>query len=131
MEPGEGPCPYVTAIKDPNLTTEQTTKIRDLRVAHLRDIKPLQDEMFSKRGDLKLFWLEKNPDPAKIAAKRKEIRSLRNQIEDNCDAHRLQVFNILTPEQREKAQLLWQHFRSGMHHMKRGHVPGMGMHDNW
>jgi protein CpxP len=96
----------------------------------LKDIKPLHDEMFSKRGDLRLLWLEKSPDAAKIAAKRKEINSLRDQMEEKRDAHRLQVYNILTPEQRAKVQAFMSGaghgMRHGMRHDKGGFCPEGG-----
>ncbi len=84
-----------------NLTAEQTEKIDALREAHMTDIKPLADQMFSKRGDLKLLWLKKNPDQKKIAETNKEIRALRDQMEDKMTAHRLEMMNVLTPEQQK------------------------------
>lgn len=90
------------AMAQLNLTDEQTAKINDLRTAHLKEIKPLRDKMFSLKGDLRLLWLEKNPDQAKIAAVQKEIRSLRDRLEDKRTAHQIEVLKILTPEQQTK-----------------------------
>ena len=87
-----------------NLTAEQTEKIRTLREAHLKDVKPLQDKMFSKRGELRLLWLQTNPDQDKIRAAQKEIRSLRDQIDDKRTSHRLAALKLLTPEQQTKVQ---------------------------
>jgi len=86
-----------------NLTAEQKAKIDDLRLSYLKETKSLQDKMQSKRGDLRLLWLEKNPDQEKIAATQKEIRSLRDQLQDKRTAYRLEVNKVLTPEQ--QAQL--------------------------
>jgi Spy/CpxP family protein refolding chaperone len=72
--------------------------------------------MFSKRGDLKLLWLQTNPDKEKILAVEKDIRAIRDKIQDKAVAHRVDVFNILTPEQQEKARV-----SSG------GHGTGHGM----
>ena len=99
-----------------NLTADQKARVETLRNAHLRDVKPLQDQMFSKRGDLKLLWLQTNPDKEKILAVEKDIRAIRDKIQDKAVAHRVDVFNILTPEQQEKARAF-----SG------GHGPGPGM----
>jgi Spy/CpxP family protein refolding chaperone len=101
-----------------NLTADQKTRIEALRNAHLRDIKPLQDQMFSKRGDLKLLWLQTNPDKEKILAVQRDIRAIRDKIEDKAVAHRVDVFTVLTPEQQEKARA----FLLGGH----GPSPGMG-----
>lgn len=60
--------------------------------------------MFSKRSELRLLWLQTNPDQAKITAVQKAIRSLRDQIQDKRTSQRLAVFNVLTPEQQTKAQ---------------------------
>src|SRR5512136_469281 len=105
---GGGPC-YggdITALTELNLTAEQTAKVNALREAHLRDIKPLQDKMFSKRGDLKLLWLQTNPDKDKIMAAQKEIRTLRDQMQDKMTVYRLAVLKVLTPEQQEKLKSL-------------------------
>ena len=99
-----------------NLSADQKARIETLRNALLRDIKPLQDQMFSKRGDLKLLWLQTNPDKEKILAVQRDIRAIRDKIEDKAVAHRVDVFNILTPEQQEKARAF-----AG------GHGPGPGM----
>jgi Spy/CpxP family protein refolding chaperone len=87
-----------------DLTTEQTTSIKALRDAHLKDVKPLHDKMYAKRGDLRLLWLEKTPDQAKIVALQKEIRALRDQMDDKATSHRFAAVNILTPAQKEKLQ---------------------------
>ena len=99
---GGGSCGgEIGAVSGMNLTAEQTEKIEALRIAHMTDIKPIQDQMFSKRGDLKLLWLKKNPDQKKIAEINKEIRALRDQMIDKMTAHRLEMTNILTPEQQK------------------------------
>lgn len=107
----------IQAIPELGLTAEQAAKIRDLREAHLKDIKPLRDKMFSKRGELKLLWLQANPDREKIAVVQKEIRFLRDQMQDKGTSQRLTMINILTPEQRTKVQALGA---------ERGFCPGRG-----
>jgi Spy/CpxP family protein refolding chaperone len=100
---GNGPC-YggdLGNVPGVNLTAEQKAKIADMRIAHQKDMKPLQDQMFSKKGDLRLLRQEKNPDQAKITAKQKEIRALRDQIEDKAMNFRWAIYKELTPEQQE------------------------------
>ena len=100
---GNGPC-YggdLSNVPGLNLTAEQKAKIADMRTAHQKEMKPLQDQMFSKKGDLRLLWQEKNPDQAKITAKQKEIRALRDQIEDRAMNFRWALYKELTPEQQE------------------------------
>ena len=121
---GEGACygGEVAALSKLDLTAEQTAKVNALREAHLKDIKPLRDKMFIKRGDLKLLWLQTNPDKDRIMAAQKEIRTLRDQMQDKMTAYRLEVLNVLTPEQKEKLKSL---------KMKRGFGPGMGGGRGW
>jgi len=104
--PGYGSCQSgdVQGLAGLNLTADQEAKIKSLREAQLKDTQPLQDKMFSKRGELKLLWLQQNPDQGKIVAVQKEIRSLRDQLQDKQTNHRLAVLKVLTPEQQTKVQ---------------------------
>jgi Spy/CpxP family protein refolding chaperone len=98
---GKGCCNGndLSGVPGLNLTAEQKTKIADLRVAYMKDIKPIKDKTHSKAGDLKLLWLEKSPDEAKIRATEKEIRALRDQMQDKSTDYRWATYKILTPEQ--------------------------------
>jgi len=87
-----------------NLTAEQAGQLRNLREAHLKDIQPLQNKLYSKRSELRLLWLQQSPDQGKITAADREIRALRDQIQDKMTSHRLATFKILTPEQQTKLQ---------------------------
>jgi Spy/CpxP family protein refolding chaperone len=120
----------LSGVQGLNLTAEQKAKISDLRTAHLKDVKPLQDKMHSKAGDLRLLWLEKSPDEAKIRATEKEIRALRDQMQEKGSDYRWAVYKVLTPEQQ---QLLRQNkatgrcFGAGPAGMGKGHGMGQGM----
>ena len=92
----------ITAIPDLNLTVEQKAQITSLRETFFKDIKPLRDKLFSKRGDLKLFWKDKNPNQARILATQKQIRTLRGQIQDRATVQRLAIRKVLTSEQQDK-----------------------------
>jgi Spy/CpxP family protein refolding chaperone len=89
-----------------NLTDAQTAKIRELRESKLKDITPLREKMFSKRGELRLLWLQTTPDREKITAVQKEIGSLRDLMQEKMTSHRLDMLNILTPEQQTRVQAL-------------------------
>jgi len=123
--PGYGPCQSgdVQGLAGLNLTADQEAKMRSLREAQLKEAKPLQDKMFSKRGELKLLWLQQQPDQEKIVTVQKEIRSLRDQLQDKQTNHRLTVLKVLTPEQQTKVQA----FGAGRGFGKgRGFGPGGG-----
>jgi len=126
--------------QDLNLTTDQTTSIKALQDAHVKDVKPLQDKMFAKRGDLRLLWLEKNPNQDKIVGLQREIRGLRDQLDDKRTDLQFAIQKVLTPEQREKIQTTFRGLGAGLGPMGgpaapcgfggKGH-PGRGMRGNW
>jgi Spy/CpxP family protein refolding chaperone len=118
-----------------NLTNEQKARIEAIREAQLAIIKPFHEQILSKRSDLKLLWLQPNPDKGKILSAQKEIRGIRDQIEDATITYRVDVFNVLTPEQQVKAKevLGKRGAGNGMENrQKMGHgegmmAPGQGM----
>jgi Spy/CpxP family protein refolding chaperone len=104
--PGYGSCWSADdqGLSGLNLTADQEAKIRSLREAQLKEDKPILDKMFSKRGELRLLWLQQNPDREKIVTVQKEIRSLRDQLQDKQTNNRLAVLKVLTPEQQTRIQ---------------------------
>lgn len=103
---GGGPCFQgdVGGVAGLNLTDAQNEKIRALREAQLKEIQPLQEKMFSKRGELRQLWLQKNPDENKIKAAYKDMRTLRDQMQDKMLSHKMAMYKVLTPEQQSKLQ---------------------------
>jgi len=118
MGPGGGR--HASALANLNLTAEQSEKIRAIRETHQKDIIPIQTKMFTKRAELRLLWMQTNPDAEKIKSTQKEILDLRGQLMDKKTDFRLEFRNILTPEQCTK--LLAQGL--GKHHGPRGDMGG-------
>jgi len=121
--PGYGPCGR-GGSEGPaglNLTPEQTAKFKATREAQWKEMKPLREQMFTKRDAIRKLWLESNPDQAKITAAQKEMRSLRDQIEDKTTAFRLDALKTLTPEQQDKIR---SSFSEGGFGQRRGMGPG-------
>ena len=85
-----------------NLSDEQKKKMEALQTAHLKDVRPLREKMFDKSVELRRLWLQANPDKDKINAAQKEMRVLRDNIEDKGTAFKLEIRKLLTPEQNEK-----------------------------
>jgi len=100
MGMGYGANPYTSAYL--GLTPEQTAQIQAMREAHYKEIAPLQEQMFSKRQELRLLWSAASPDQGKIAAKQKEITELQAQLQQMSTQHQLEARKILTPEQQQK-----------------------------
>ncbi len=132
--PGMGICaaPYGpgyfpgTWAANLNLSTEQIQKIQNLREAYWKDIAPLQKELFSKRLELRSLWLQTDPDQDKILAKQKEINALTEKIQEKATKHRLEIRQILTPEQRAKLGAGWFGPGAGFAR-KGGYGAGRGM----
>jgi Spy/CpxP family protein refolding chaperone len=118
--PGYGPCGRgdFGGPAGLNLASEQTAKFKEMREAQWNEMKPLREQMFTKRDEIRKLWLEPNPNQEKIAAAQKEIRSLRDQIQDKTTAYRLDALKTLTPEQQDKLRSSFS---------ERGFGPGRGM----
>lgn len=89
----------ISAIPDLELTAEQIEHIKHLRETHLRDIRPLQNQMQIKRYELKSLWLQESPDQTKIDTTFKEITGLREQMQEKRNDYHEEVFRILTTKQ--------------------------------
>ncbi len=112
--PGYGPCARGD-FQGPaglNLTADQSAKLKEMREAQWQEMKPLRDQMFAKRDELRKLWLQPTLDQEKIVAAQKEMRVLRDQMQDKMTAFRLEAAKVLTPEQREKIGT----FMQGVHH---------------
>jgi len=98
---GCGPC-REAGLERLNLTDTQKAKIDALRDAHDKATRPLREKIFDKSVELRRLWLQANPDKDKITAAQKELRTLRDQMEDKATALRLETHKVLTPGQKEK-----------------------------
>lgn len=131
---GMGPSPYgpgyylgagMTAL---NLTQEQLQQMQTLREAHWRDIAPLQKELVTKQLELRSLWLQASPDQEKILAKQKEVNAIRGKIQEKATKYRLEMRQILTPEQQAKLGSLYGGFGAGSGFGRKGGFgPGRGM----
>lgn len=83
----------------PNLTAEQSAQIQALRDGFLKEVEPLQKELYAKGQELRTLWQSPNPDQAAIAAKQKEILNLQSQLQEKATSLGLEIRKVLTPEQ--------------------------------
>jgi Spy/CpxP family protein refolding chaperone len=83
----------------PNLTAEQSSKIQALQKSHLDETAPLREEFLKKGAELRSLWSTPNPDQAAITAKQSEISDLRTKLQEKGTNVRLEIRNLLTPEQ--------------------------------
>jgi Spy/CpxP family protein refolding chaperone len=121
MGPGYGPPGNFLA----NLTPEQSAKMQSLQQAHLQAIAPLQQELLAKGTEMRNLSLNPDADPAMIGAKQKELWDLRSKLQEMTNNLRLQIREILTPEQQAQFDSFGP--RRGMGpRMGRGPGPGFG-----
>ena len=98
------------ALSSLNLTADQAEKIRSLRESFMKEIRPIRLRMFNKRAEMRLLWMQTNPDPKKIKATQKEIGDIWGQIRDKITDFRLAIRKVLTPDQVSQllARGLWR-----------------------
>lgn len=90
MGPGQGG--YANAG---SLTPEQSQKLQTMREAYLKDITPLQNQLFTKKSELRLLWSAPNPEKDQIMAKQGELNTLQQQIQEKATKHQLEVRAIV------------------------------------
>ena len=110
-----------------DLTDEQQEKMDELRMAHLKQVRPLETDVELKEMELDVLWRAEKLSSKAIVAKVKEISALRTKIQVARVQHRLDRFGKLTPEQQEKARkMLGRKGGRGMGRGRRmGHAQGM------
>ncbi|NPV14767.1 Spy/CpxP family protein refolding chaperone [candidate division WOR-3 bacterium] len=122
-QPMAPPChemgmPGMGKMNMPELTDAQREQIQNLRIKHLKEVMPMETELKIKDLELAMLWQAEKFDAKQIIAKVKEINELRNKLELARVNHQIEIYNLLTPEQRKA-------FRPGMG-MGRGMMRGRG-----
>lgn len=97
---GYGPGYGVPPVS--NLTAEQSSKIRAIQEKNLKDITPLQEQLYTKRTELRTLWASKNPDQVQIKAVQQDISDIHAQLQEKATSARLEMRKILTPEQQSQ-----------------------------
>lgn len=92
-----GAGPY--AIESLNLTDEQAQRMMAARQSNFAEMQEVRNKLFQKRAELRLAWMQVEPDVAKIKGLQNEINELRAQQQDKRIDHRLALREILTPDQ--------------------------------
>ena len=89
---------------DLNLTKEQQDKLAALRKRQWEELKPLRDQMYQKRQEMRGLYTSPATRDATIIAKQKELNALQQQMQDRMVQFRLEQRKIFTPEQLSKLQ---------------------------
>jgi Spy/CpxP family protein refolding chaperone len=93
-------CSSLTANAKLKLTEEQATRILSLDEKYTHEIELIREQLFVKGRELKSEWLQTEPDRARIEALQEEVSKLRKRLRATLAAHREEVLNVLTLEQR-------------------------------
>jgi Spy/CpxP family protein refolding chaperone len=83
----------------PNLTADQSAQIQALSDSFLKEIEPLQKELYAKGQELREVWSTPNADPSAIETKRDEIFGLQTQLREKGTNLAIEIRKVLTPEQ--------------------------------
>ncbi len=94
-----------------NLTDDQRAQFQSRHDAFMAEIRPLRDELFSKKMELRELWAKAEPNQAKISTKQQEIRELQAQMQEKATEFQLGCRQLLTAEQREKMTVTQASFR--------------------
>jgi Spy/CpxP family protein refolding chaperone len=78
-----------------SLTAEQSAKLKALREETLKEIGPLQQQLFQKIADLRGLMTSRNPDEEKISALQKEVLAMRGELQEKAEKVRLEVQKVV------------------------------------
>lgn len=101
--------------KIPDLTEEQESKMKELKVAFKDVIRPIENELNEKRAKLKTLCDEDKPDRKQIENLVEEMGALKTELNKKEVNHRLDVKQILTKEQQLFLENRHEHKRGGRH----------------
>lgn len=90
------------AVQALGLSTQQQEDIALLRAQHREVISSLEDELDVKRAQMAELMTAERLDRQAIEAKRNEMEPIRQELRDSRHKHRLDMLELLTPEQRTK-----------------------------
>jgi Spy/CpxP family protein refolding chaperone len=103
----------------PDLTPEQTDKLDAMRVTHMKTVLPIRTDIQVAEIELDALWRADKLDSKKIVAKVNEIGGLRQKLELAMVNRRIDMYNLMTPDQRKamrKMHMPWHDARPGPGH---------------
>ena len=90
---GMGNCPYDTA----NLTADQAAQLQTLRESFLKEVAPLQSEMFAKKSEMRNLWAASSPDGGRIAGLQKDLLEIQGQVQERRLQFNLECRKVINP----------------------------------
>ena len=93
-----------------NLTKEQQDRLVELRKQQWAETKPLRDEMYQKRQEMRQLFSDPATADATITAKQGQMNALQQQMQEKMIQFKLEQRKVFTPEQLNKMKDLPQGF---------------------
>ena len=84
----------------PDLTEEQSEQIENLRIEHLKVVKPIKNQLAEKKVQLKSLSTADKVEMSKINAKIEEVGALKTQLMKEKANHHQSIRKVLTEKQR-------------------------------
>jgi Spy/CpxP family protein refolding chaperone len=84
----------------PGLTSDQATKLKELKLAHYKEVQPFRNQLNELRAKEHSLTTAEKPDLKAIDANIDEITKLQNQLMKARAAHIQKIRALLTDEQR-------------------------------
>ena len=120
----------------PDMTPEQMDKVDAMRVAHMKTVMPIRTDIQVAEVELDALWRAEKLDAKKIVAKVNEIGGLRQKLELAMVNHRIDMYNLMTPDQQKAMRkmhmgrgMMGKGMGRGMRRMMRGQMGGCPMGD--
>lgn len=107
----------------PDLTPDQMDKMDAMRVTHMKTVLPIRTDIQVAEIEMDALWRADKLDSKKIVAKVSEIGGLRQKLELAMVNHRIDMHNLMTPDQRKAMRKMHMGRGRGM---MRGQGRGMG-----
>jgi len=107
--------------KIPNLTEQQQSQIKTLRIAHMKKMQQLKNQVDVKKAELKVLQTADKVDMNAINKKIDEKAALKIQLEKEKASFRQKVRSLLTDEQRIIFDARMQKKKGHMMHEGRKH----------
>jgi Spy/CpxP family protein refolding chaperone len=105
------------------MTPEQMEKCDALRTAHMKTVMPIRTDIQVAEIELDALWRAEKLDAKKIVAKVNEIGGLRQKLELAMVNQRIDMYNLMTPDQRKAMRKMHMGMGRGM--MGKGMGRGM------
>jgi Spy/CpxP family protein refolding chaperone len=105
----------------PDMTPEQMDKFDAMRVSHMKTVMPIRTDIQVAEIELDALWRAEKLDAKKIVAKVNEIGGLRQKLELAMVNHRIDMYNLMTPDQRKAMRKMHMGMGRGMMGKGMGH----------